>query len=108
MNNLVEDLSKLTTIPESVLNKLVEKIFYCISDVIEETVIEQKKIAEIDIKIGTIYIELNLNNVRYKFIPSKEFETIVKDTVINKKNLLQDVLEKTIVNRITNTYKDLL
>lgn len=108
MSNLVEDISKLTTIPDGVLNKLVKKALYCISDEIEESILEQKRFAEIDIGIGTIYLELNSENVRYKFIPSKELEVAVKDTIVNKRNLLQDTLEMTLVTRITNTYKELL
>lgn len=108
MRDLIEDISKLTTISDSVLNKLVDKAFYCISDAIEDDILEQKKVTEIDIGIGTLYLELNSENVRYKFIPNKKLESAVKDTVVNKKNLLKDTLEMTLVTRITNTYKELL
>jgi hypothetical protein len=108
MNNLIEDISKLTTIPDNVLYKLVEKSLYCISDAVEDTVLEQKKIVEIDIGIGTLYLELNAENVRYKFVPNKELESAIKDTIINKRNLLKDALETTLITKITNTYKELL
>lgn len=107
-NNLIADISKLTTIPDNVLNKLVNKAFYCISDIIEDALLEQKKVVDIEIGIGTLYIELNSDTVRYKFIPNKELESVVKNTVVNKRNLLQDTLEMTLVNRVTDTYKDLL
>lgn len=108
MNNLIEDISKLTTIPDNVLNKLVSKSFYCISDIIEDAILENKKVVEIEIGIGTLYLELNSDNVRYKFIPNKELESAVKNTIINKRNLLQDTLELILVNRVTDTYKELI
>lgn len=107
-NNLIEDISKLTTISDTVLNKLISKAFYCISDIIEDAVLENKKVVDIEIGIGTLYLELNSDNVRYKFIPNKDLESAVKNTIINKRNLLQDTLEMTLVSRITDTYKDLL
>jgi|LSQX01.2.fsa_nt_gb hypothetical protein len=108
MNNLIEDISKLTTIPDKVLNKLVSKSFYCISDIIEDAILENKKVVEIEIGIGTLYLELNSDNVRYKFIPNKELESAVKNTIVNKRNLLQDTLEMILVNRVTDTYKELV
>lgn len=108
MSRLIEDISKLTTIPEKTLLKLVEKSYYCISDSVEETILEQKNIVRIDISIGELLIELNSDNIRYKFIPNKELEEVVKETVINRQNLLHDTLETTLVTKITNTYKELL
>ena len=108
MNSLINDISKLTTIPINVLTKLVDKAFYCISDIVDDAIIEHKKIIDIDIGIGTLYLEINSENVRYKFVPNKELETAIKSTVLNKQNLLRDTLEMTLVNRITNTYKELL
>ena len=108
MNNIIEDLSKLTTIPVKSLNKLVDKTVFCISDIVEDAVLEQKKLLEIDIGIGILHIKLESESVKYKFIPHQILETAVKDTIVNKRNLLQDTLEKVLVNRVVNTYKELL
>lgn len=108
MINLIEDISKLTTIPEKVLTKLVEKVYFCVSNAVEEAVLAQEKVLEIDTGVGILLIKLNSDNVRYKFIPNKELETSIKNTILNKKNLLQDTLETTLVTRIINTYKELI
>lgn len=108
MSNLIDDISKLTTIPDKVLLKLVDKSYFCISSAIEEALLEHKDIVEIDLGIGTLYLEVKSESVRYKFLPNKELDKTVKDTVINRKNSLQDVLEMTLVDRITNTYKELI
>ena len=70
MNKLTEDLSVLTTIPEKHLEKIVDKIYYVISETVLEHLIEEKQVAEIDIGIGTLYIQLLENSIKYKFIPN--------------------------------------
>ena len=108
MTNLIEDISKLTTIPIQVLDKLLTKSHYCISDAVADSLLADKRLTEIDIGIGMLYIELKNDVARYKFIPSKELEKNVKNTLINGENLLRDKLEQVLVTRITDTYKELL
>lgn len=108
MTDLIKDLSTLTTIPEKALQKLNNKSYYCINEAVLETLLAKKELVEINIGIGTLYIQLLDNSVKYKFIPSPEMEKNIKNTVINNQNSLQNVLESSLVNKIINTYKDLL
>lgn len=108
MNKLIDDLSILTTIPNKALNKLVTKSYYCINEAVIDTLLEDKNVVEIDIGLGTLYIQILDNSIKYKFIPSADLEKNVKNTVVNNKNNLQNVLENNLVNKIVNTYKDLL
>lgn len=107
MSNLNEKLSILTTIPEKSLSKLTEKSYYVVSDIILEDIMNDKDVSEIDIGIGTIIIQHSGDSIKYKFIPSKNLDMTVKSTIINKKNTLEYILEQTLKDKVTNTYKDL-
>lgn len=107
MSNLNEKLSILTTIPEKSLSKLTEKSYYVVSDIILEDIMNDKDVSEIDIGIGTIIIQHSGDSIKYKFIPSRNLDITVKSTVINKKNTLEYILEQTLKDKVTNTYKDL-
>lgn len=44
--------------------------------------------------------------MKFRFIPSKDLEKSVTNTVITEKNELIVELEESLVNKITNLYKD--
>jgi len=106
--NIIQDMATLTTIPEKNLSKLIDVSIYCISDAIQECLKQEETIAEIDIGIGILYIQCLGNNIKYKFIPSDRLDKAVKETLINKLNLLEIKLETSLVSKITNIYKDLI
>lgn len=107
MINMIEDLEILTTIPASTLKKLMTKEIYCIANALEESILNNEDVAEVDIGIGTLYIKYIDNEIKYKFVPSAKLNDAVKTTVINKKNVLVDVLEPSLVNNFKTVYKDL-
>lgn len=106
--NITEKLSLLTTIEQKSFDRLVPKIIYCINDAVYENISKGNTFSSIDLGIGVLNILIEDNEVKYKFIPSKELETSVNSTIINKENLLVDKLEKSLVNKFVNIYKDLL
>ena len=108
MINIATDLSTLTTIPKSAIIKLLNKESYIISEAVEEGLLSGNQIIEIDLEIGVLSILIDESQIKYKFIPSTKLEKAVKQTVKNRKNPLKDSLEKTLVNRITDIYKELL
>lgn len=105
-SSIKRDLSTLTTISPGVLSKLFDKEVWCISNVIEQTLANQDNIAEIDLEIGTLYIQIDEETIRYKFVPSAQLEKAVISTVSSGNNSLIANLEASLVNKITNTYKD--
>ena len=107
MEDLIKDVATLATIPEKSLVKLVDKSYWCISNEVIESLKQGDTVTEIDIGIGILYIKVIDDTIQYKFIPSAKLNDTVKDTVINKRNILEDTLEKTLVNKIVDTYKDL-
>lgn len=106
--NLIKDLSILTTIPERNLNRLGDLVVCCISNAIQDSILQEKTITELDIYIGILYIQHEDNEIKYKFIPSNKLDKNVKDTVINKLNSLEIKITKSLISKVVNTYKNLL
>lgn len=106
--NLIEDLSKLTTIPKNSLAKLSDIARDIVASDVRFTVLGSKDdVSAIDIGIGTLYIGTT-NNIEYKFVPSQAFESLIKEVVVNKVDPIVNRVDEALVNRILNTYKDLL
>lgn len=103
--SLKSDLSTLTTIKESVLAKLNEKIVWCISDAVCKSVYNRDDSASIDLGYGNLIIKFDNNQIKYKFIPSKELEEAVTQAVITERNSLVEALETSLADKITNVYK---
>lgn len=109
MNNVSTDLSILTTIPEKTLDKLGEKILYVLCQSVQENVSDDKEISEFNFfNLFTLYIKHDASNeIKYRVVPSKEFEKAIEDTVNNKLNLLEDVVNDTLVKKFMNIHKEI-
>lgn len=107
MSNIVNDVSKLTTIPEKTLNKLNQKFIYSICEQIQEDILEEKEISELDIGLGTIYIKYVGDEIKYKFVPNSELEKAVYATVVKKLNLMETTLNEALAKKFIDVYKDL-
>ena len=108
MIDIADDLSVLTTIQKSAIIKLLDKESYIITNGIEENLLSNNPISEFDLGIGVLSILIDDKQIKYKFIPNTKLEKAIKKTVSNKKSPLKDSLEKTLVNKIPNIYKELL
>lgn len=109
MNNLIQDLSTLTTIPEDALLKLKDKIIWVICDSAESELLSGEGLIKVDLGIGTLLLSISEDDeILYKFIPSANLEDALKETFINKKNPLKLKLEKLLANKIIKTYKDMV
>lgn len=104
--NIKEDLSKLTTIDESVFAKLMSKVEWCISDCLEKSILAGENEARIDIGLGTIVIYFTDEEVKYRFIPDAKFEKIVVNTIVNERNDLVLNIEESLISKLINTYKN--
>ena len=107
MQNVLEDLSSLSTIPFTALEQLKGKV----EDIIAYGVFESNKnledCAHIDIGIGTLIVKIDNNRVYYKFKPSKTLEESIKRSINNGVPTLIERIEDSLSNKITKTYKDL-
>lgn len=108
MNKLIEDLSIITTISQHALTNLNEKSIACISHSVCESLLSGNNITEIDIGIGILYIKCEVDQIKYKFIPSSKLEESVVHTVKHKKSPVQYCIETSLKDRIETTYKNLI
>lgn len=105
--SLISDMATITTIPVSTLEKLSNKCQACILHKLVESEKTGENITSIDIGIGTLYIQHNFDEIKYKFIPSRSFENNVKNTINTGESPLVYMVEEALREKITNAYKDL-
>ena len=108
INKLNQDLSDVTGIPKLTLDNLSYKACTCLGHSVYESLLKKEPLTEIDIGIGTLYIKVEGNDIKYKFIPSTKLETTVSFTIQNKESPLIVDAEKSLKTRIEKTYKELL
>lgn len=104
--SLKKDLSILTTINEATLGKFTDKIEWCISDAVEKSIYQRDVEADIDVGIGHLIINFDNNQIKYRFVPSEHLENTIVDTVVNETNGLVVTLENSLIQKMTNVYKD--
>ena len=106
--DVIKKLSLLTTVDEQYLKKLFDKIPWIICDGISnEMVSNENPVITLSLGYGNLIISIVDDQIKYKFVPSKEFEDQVIDTVCNGFNSLAINLEKSLANKLTTIYKDL-
>jgi hypothetical protein len=107
MTNVIQDVSTLTTIPLSSLQKLVGKGQDCICHSVYESILNNEEVTELDIGIGTLYIQCNSEEARYKFIPSLMLEKQVRETAQTRESPVILNVEEKLKDKIMYVYKDL-
>ena len=106
--DIIKDVSVLSGVPDKTIMKLVSKVVYCINDAVSESALVESKEIDLNIGIGTLSIGVFDDKVMYKFVPSQELEKSVKESILSGRNLLEDALDASLVDKLTNTYKDLI
>lgn len=106
--DLISDISLLTSVPYFTLTNMCEKGNECICHSLLESVNEGNIKTIIDIGIGQISIILDNDELHYQFKPSNKLENMLVDTLSNNNDPLITDIEKSLVSRILNVYKDLI
>lgn len=104
----IELVSKLTTIPEKNLTRLQDIYELVICDSVEDSIMNGDEYSRIDLGYGILDIKFEDNSLKFRFRPSAKFEEELIDTVVNKHNSLTRAIETSLVNKIVQTYKDLM
>ena len=108
MTDIVKDMSTLTTIPEKTLNKFFRKMSFCICESLAEDLQDENiEMSAMDIGIGVLYIKVVGDTPKYRFVPNELLEKSIKQTVVNKENLLPDLLNDALSKKFIEVYKDL-
>jgi len=105
--DIKNDISKLLSIDKLYVDRLFNKVIWCLSDYTEKAIKSGEKNIDVDFGFGTISINLEEDCLRYRFKPSKELEKVLINTISNDQNELDLVLEKNLVQKLTNLYKDM-
>lgn len=105
MDNIIKDVSVLTTIPESSLTKIFDRV----EDAIIHGVLENNNnIYQADIGIGSLEIQFKGDDTKFIFEPSTRFKDKLKHAYEDKEDALIKSAEQRLIYKIVNTYKDLL
>lgn len=108
MYNLQADLSALTNLKPSILDKLIKLSSVCISDCLYEADLSDAGIVKINIGIGTLSILIAEDNLQYSFQPSYELERLLIDTMETKQSQITHLVKESLENKINSAYKELL
>lgn len=106
-NTMIEQLSKLTTIPNDSLERLKNIEIMCITNDFYETLKTSNKLTTTDVGIGTLNILYDNGAVKFKFVPSAKLEEEIIQTAKGKQSKLEKTLDKSLKDSLVNTYKDL-
>ena len=108
MYNLIKDIATITLIKFPIFSKLINVSEVCICDYVNTSQIKGSDIIEVDIGIGTLFINIANDEILYKFVPSKKLEKKLVKTIVDGKSPIIDKVENKLNNKILNTYKELL
>ena len=53
-------------------------------------------------------LKVENNDLKFKFIPSKQFTKLIRNTLVTGTNELDNKIDTLLINRITKVFKDLL
>ena len=108
MRNIIDDICELTTINKRYINRLTTISKQSIAHATLEAYLNREKNISLNIGIGELQIELSADSVSYQFIPSKDLEELIVDSLQSKTSPITELVEETLANKIINTYKDLI
>ena len=106
--DLLKNVSSLTLIKPSILNSIINIEEDCICDYTLDIYESDDDIIEIDIGIGTLYINIIEDELTYKFVPSKRLEKKIINTINSGESYLEKDIESKLNSKLFNTYKELL
>ena len=108
MMNLINDVSSLTNVSERTLKKLMPAVEYSIANSVYERHLAHEDLLEIDTGIGILHIKLSEDNIKYRFVPSKHMEEIIKQCIEYGTSPLLTKLTTDLEEKIEHAYKELL
>lgn len=108
MIDIIKNVSKITSIPKSQLDEVVNKLDVCVAHEAIALVDEDLGSAELDIGIGTLTLSCDGSNISYEFIPSNQLEKMIISAVRSGESPLAELCLDTIKERVLAVYKELL
>lgn len=106
--NLIDDVSTLTTIKKSQLNRLCKIVELLVADDMIESIRAGEQVLSIDIGVGQLALLVDNTGVTYKFTPSKQLESKIHDVLLGKEEPLEKELEVLVCKKMITASKNLL
>lgn len=105
--NIVQDISTLTTVQKSSIDRLCTQAVKCICYCVCEAMSKDEKDMCLDIGVGNLFINIDDESVRYRFEPSVFMDNSVAESVLSGKNPVIEDIESSLLNKVNTTYKEL-
>ena len=107
-NSTINNISKLSQVSTKTLNKFVELAELSIIDSFVESEMQNIDITEVDIGIGELTIIHKDAEMRFRFKPSAKLQEQFKQVLEGNREVFEQKLETSLVNKINKLYKDLV
>lgn len=105
--NIIQDISTLTTVQKSSIDRLCKQMIKCICYDVCEALSQDMKELCLDIGIGNLVIKIDDDSVLYRFEPSQTLDSDVLCSVTTGKNPVVEDIENSLLSKVNTTYKDL-
>lgn len=105
---VIEKSSALSGVSIKALTKLKNYVNMIHSDDIYLDMHDGKSVFEIETFEGTILIKYENQEIKYKFIPSVDFNKLVATTIETNTSGLVKSLDNSVINAMSNIYENLI
>lgn len=102
------DLSKLSNIPVEYLNKLFSLCAFIIGNSVYESMLSSDSVTELDFEFGKLIVKSDLKDIKMKFIPNDDLEMDLKNINQGGEPALKHKLEKAVVAKLIDMYKEII
>lgn len=106
--SLRRDLSRLSQIKESSFTKIEQMIYKIICEAILEAWEKGESQVKINIGIGDLLVDIDSDKLSCQLIVSEELEQQIINTISNRSSPLVELLEKSVIDKFENIYKEML
>lgn len=106
--NVINNVSNLYNLPTKQVDKIINTAENVICHDVLQAYIRKQGYIILDIGIGTLTVDITNDYLEYKFVPSKNLESKLVNTLDTKQDILIQNIEQSIVAKITNAYKELI
>ena len=106
--SFISKVSSLSNIPESSLEKFKVYANTIHGDDVFVSKLTGENVHKVETLEGDIYITIENNIIKYKFIPNESFKNNIKKALINDKSPLLEKLGAKVIKVVSNIYEDLV
>lgn len=111
-NKIANDIASLTNISSETITRLIKIATICVSECLRESILNNDTTCDVDIGIGTLILKLEEGDLKMRFLPSdlltKLINSQLKNTKLNKKYSLDNLLSSSLKSKVEDLYKEFI